>query len=103
MSAPPGNALVAQLPRFSREMGAILNCHFCPTPKLPTLFTSLGGFGAAMEIFRAEKIATVEDRSGKTCRFCGEKLTLVRVMVNSDTGAVIHMFECPCGERIWID
>jgi hypothetical protein len=25
------------------------------------------------------------------------------VIANSDTGAVIHMFECQCGERIWSD
>jgi len=56
-----------------------------------------------MEIFLAEKVATVEDRSGKTCRSCGEKLTLVRLIANADTGAVIHMFECPCGERTWTD
>ena len=49
-------------------------------------------------------VTTMDElKAGLTCRFCGEKLTLVRVMVNSDTGAVIHMFECPCGERIWID
>jgi hypothetical protein len=56
-----------------------------------------------MEIFWAEKISTVEDRSNKICRVCRKKLTLVRLIVNSNTGAVIHMFECPCGERTWID
>ena len=35
-----------------------------------------------MEIFRAEKIAVVEDQSNTTCR-CGEKLAIVRVIVNS--------------------
>jgi GTP cyclohydrolase II len=60
------------------------------------------GWGAAVELFRAEKIAVVEDQSNKTCR-CGEKLTLVRVMVNSLTGDIVHMFECPCGERVWND
>jgi hypothetical protein len=56
-----------------------------------------------MELFWAEKIASVEDQSSKTCRFCGEKLALVRVIANADSGAVIHMFECQCGERIWSD
>ena len=56
-----------------------------------------------MELFWAEKIASVEDQSNKTCRFCGEKLVLVRVIANCDTGVVIHMFECQCGERIWSD
>ena len=46
-----------------------------------------------MEIFRAEKIAVVEDQSNKTCR-CGEKLAIVRVIVNSltgDTGLHVQM------------
>ena len=45
--------------------------------------------GAAMELFRAEKIATAEDQSGQTCRFCWEKLTFVGTMVKSDSGAVV--------------
>jgi hypothetical protein len=44
------------------------------------------GTEAAVEFFRAEKIAVVEDNSSKTCRSCGEKLK-----------------ECRCGERTWDD
>ena len=77
-----------------------IDYHFCPAPMLPILPFHLGG---AMELFRAEKIATVVDQASKTCRFCDEKLRHVRAVVISDTGAVIHMFECRCGERIWTD
>jgi hypothetical protein len=57
-----------------------------------------------MELFRAEKIATVRDYSNRDCRFCGAKLTLVRTIVESESGIVIHMFEClQCGDRTWID
>jgi transposase len=57
-----------------------------------------------MELFWAEKIVAVaEDQSSKICRACGKKLTLVRVIVDSETGGVIHMFKCPCGERVWSD
>ena len=56
-----------------------------------------------MEVFWAELIAAVEDHSSKKCRVCGEKLTLVSVIMNPDTGAVIHLFECQCGERFWTD
>ncbi|WP_210190321.1 hypothetical protein, partial [Bradyrhizobium sp. NAS96.2] len=33
---------------------------------------------APVDLFRAEKIATVPDRLHHDCRFCGVKLTLVR-------------------------
>ena len=56
--------------------------------------------GAAMEIFCAEKVAVVEDRSIKTCR-CGEKLALVRAIGDSLTGDIVHLFKCQCGERTW--
>ena len=56
-----------------------------------------------MELYQAEKVATVENQTSKTCRVCSEKLEHVRAMVISDTGAVIHLFECQCGERIWVE
>jgi putative transposase len=62
------------------------------------------GWGPPMELFWAEKLVAVEeDQSSKICRACAEKLSLVRVMVDSETGGVIHMFECRCGERVWSD
>jgi GTP cyclohydrolase II len=56
-----------------------------------------------MEIFQAEKIATVKDRSKRICHVCGKKMTRVKLILESDTGDVLHMFECRCGERIWIE
>lgn len=78
-------------------------CHFYLEPKFPSLATSLWGRGAAMQVFWAEEIVTLEDQSTRVCRLCEEKMTLVRAIVDSDTAALIYMFECPCGERIWID
>jgi hypothetical protein len=61
-------------------------------------------WGAAMDLFRAEKIATVQDQSNYDCRFCGGRLTLLKTMMESESGVVIHIFECgQCGERIWKD
>jgi hypothetical protein len=77
-----------------------MDYHFYPSPMHNP---ALPFEGSAMELFRAEKIATVVDQATKTCRFCDEKLRHVRAVVISDTGAVIHMFECRCGERIWTD
>lgn len=56
-----------------------------------------------MEIFRAERICVVEDNSTKTCVICGKKMKLVRTMVDSQSGGIIHMFECRCGKRLWDD
>jgi hypothetical protein len=57
--------------------------------------------GGAMELFQAEMVAAIEHLSSKTCRRCNARLHLVKVIVDSDTGDVVHMFECQCGERIW--
>ena len=68
-----------------------------------TLAIALSG-GAAVELFRAEKIATVNDHSNQDCRLCGGKLTLLKTMVEAESGVVNHLFECQrCGERTWTD
>ncbi len=56
-----------------------------------------------MEVYQAEKVAEIESASTRRCRFCGEKLELVRTVMNRHGGEIIHMFECRCGERIWDD
>jgi hypothetical protein len=58
---------------------------------------------ADMELFRAEKVAEVASAStNKKCR-CGETMKLIRTILVSDTGNLMHMFECTCGERVWDD
>lgn len=64
--------------------------------------TQFGG-RAAVELFLAEKVAVMESETNKSCRSCGERLKLIRTMVNSRTGSILHMFECQCGERTWDD
>jgi transposase len=57
-------------------------------------------WGAIMDLFLAEKVAVLEsETTHKTCRSCGERLKLIRTMVNSRSGSIVHMFECRCGER----
>jgi hypothetical protein len=61
-------------------------------------------WGAIMDLFLAEKVAVLEsETTHKTCRSCGERLKLIRTMVNSRSGSIVHMFECRCGERTWDD
>jgi hypothetical protein len=55
-----------------------------------------------MELFRAEKIAeAIHGASTAKCRFCAGKPDLLRTMVDLDTGCVIDMYECQCGDRTW--
>jgi transposase len=56
-----------------------------------------------MELFAAEKVAELPSSSTKRCNLCGEKLELIRTVVDADTGHVTHIFECKCGERVWDD
>lgn len=56
-----------------------------------------------MDLFMARRIADLPDTSDRKCRFCMKKLELVRTVVDSDRGDVIHMFKCECGDHIWID
>src|SRR6266704_144203 len=71
-----------------------------PVPKPMLRILPLGG--AAVELFRAEKIATVQDQSNHDCRFCGGRLTLLKTIMESESGVVIHIFECgQCGDRVW--
>ena len=60
-----------------------------------------------MELFRAEKVAEAihspQTDSVKKCRFCGRSLELTRKMLDVETGRVIHMYECECGDRTWND
>lgn len=55
-----------------------------------------------MQLFAAEMVAEIPSASTKRCR-CGEMLELVRTMFDENSGKIVHMFECACGERIWDD
>jgi hypothetical protein len=58
--------------------------------------------GLAVQVFRAYMVAEMPDASARICAGCGEKLELVRSVIDPD-GKIIHMFECKCGERVWDD
>ena len=90
--------------RRSCTRQAIANTTPANTANASAVTTSKTYDATAVDLFRAEKIATVPDRSHHECRFCGSVLTLVRTIMESESGIVIHMFECePCGDRTWTD
>ena len=49
------------------------------------------------------QFTALELNSVKKCRFCGGSLELTRKMLDVETGRVIHMYECECGDRTWND
>jgi alpha-D-ribose 1-methylphosphonate 5-phosphate C-P lyase len=57
-----------------------------------------------MDLFRAERFAAVCDQSDETCRLCGAKLVLLRLIIDSETGTAFRMFECKkCDDRVWFE
>ncbi|WFU79109.1 hypothetical protein QA645_31945 [Bradyrhizobium sp. CIAT3101] len=62
----------------------------------------MGGIESClMEIYRAEKIAEIEDNSNRECDACGATMKLVGAVHFPDRQAVVRAFECDCGERVW--
>jgi len=56
-----------------------------------------------MELFRAEMVAEafgISIGSTRKCR-CGGTLELIRKILDSETGRVVHMYRCECGDRTW--
>jgi hypothetical protein len=48
-----------------------------------------------MELFRAEKIATVRDQSNHECRFCAGRLTLLKTIMESESeSSFIYLNAC---------
>jgi hypothetical protein len=70
-------------------------------PEIGIPYLSNRGIGAAVELFRAEKIATFDDLSDKTCRICAKKLALKKTIFEADSASVVHLFKCECGDRVW--
>jgi dTDP-4-dehydrorhamnose 3,5-epimerase-like enzyme len=59
--------------------------------------------GTVMELFRAEKFGVLksDQSSHRECRFCHNKLRLIRAVHYPETEETIRVFECDCGERTW--
>jgi hypothetical protein len=56
-----------------------------------------------MELFRAQKFGAFEssNNSLRDCRFCNNKMRLIRAVFYPETEETIRVFECDCGERTW--
>jgi hypothetical protein len=59
------------------------------------------GRGAAMELFRAERLGYLESNSTRKCGLCDDNLKLLRSIYYPETKATVRVFECKCGECTW--
>jgi hypothetical protein len=59
--------------------------------------------GAVMDFFSASKLGVYDSNinSLRECRFCNDKMRLIRLVHYPETEATIRVFECDCGERTW--
>jgi hypothetical protein len=53
--------------------------------------------------FKNEVFHTYEPNPTRVCNACGEKLALVRSMLDSLSGRTVRMFKCECGEKTWTE
>jgi hypothetical protein len=60
-----------------------------------------GGHWLMNTEFKNEVFSSFEANPIRMCSHCGEKLALIRTMLNSLNGRTIRMFKCECGEKTW--
>ena len=51
--------------------------------------------------FKNEVFSGYAPNSIKACSNCDKKPTLLRSMLNPQTGGTVRMFKCDCGEQTW--
>jgi hypothetical protein len=51
----------------------------------------------------SNKLSEAEARDARKCPRCETRLWAPQIILDSRRGKIIHLFECPCGERIWDD
>lgn len=53
--------------------------------------------------FKNEVFSSYQPNPTKPCNDCGRRLALAVKMLNPDTGGIVRMFKCLCGEQTWIE
>jgi len=56
-----------------------------------------------MNFFSARKLTAEETREELKCIRCGDRPTIVQIMLDPRRGKTLRVYECRCGERIWDD
>jgi hypothetical protein len=51
--------------------------------------------------FKNEVFSSYDPNPVKACSYCDKKPTLLRSMLNPQTGGTVRMFKCECGEQTW--
>lgn len=53
--------------------------------------------------FKNEVFSSYQPNPAKPCNHCGRKPALAVKMLNTDTGGIVRMFKCQCGEQTWTE
>jgi hypothetical protein len=56
-----------------------------------------------MNLSVGETIVGSKAAEDRRCCHCGGRPKLVYKMLDTRSGCTVRMFECACGERIWIE
>jgi formate dehydrogenase maturation protein FdhE len=51
--------------------------------------------------FKNEVFSSYDPNPIRVCSYCGEKPTLLRSMLDTQSGRTVRMFKCNCGEQTW--
>jgi hypothetical protein len=51
----------------------------------------------------SNNLSEAQARDARKCPRCETRLWPPQIILDSRRGKIIHLFECPCGERIWDD
>jgi hypothetical protein len=59
--------------------------------------------GGAVNHLDSNNLSEAQARDARKCPRCETRLWPPQIILDSRRGKIIHLFECPCGERIWDD
>jgi hypothetical protein len=60
-------------------------------------------WGGAVNHLDSNNLSEAQARDARKCPRCETRLWPPQIILDSRRGKIIHLFECPCGERIWDD
>jgi hypothetical protein len=53
--------------------------------------------------FKNEVFSSFQPNLTKPCNHCGRQPVFAAKMLNTQTGGIVRMFKCQCGEQTWTE